>query len=401
MVSLYSRQNKTKEGIFVKVKRYHECPECHRISPYFQTKCDCGYHFSGVSIERQFKACPSCGLLVPASQAVCDCGAVFPPDSGQRRPRKPLIEPVYTDEASAPMRYYKFLARFAYLLSALIGIIRCFSQFTALDPSSVIYPYALADALYSLICVSLCFVVVITLNQMLWTGVVLSYCLHGLQVFFNVSLLIYGSVNGLIYSELLAQLLVSIVTSSAYLIVNFIYFSKRRFLFSPAPNSSAVVSEQESHAPSPEPSRELSVLPSAPKKAKLSMPLLIVSVLLLASVVGNIGQAIMRSNESADTAEEIRVLNNKLQQKNEAITKYRERAEKAESLYSSLSEQHERLENFSIDAAFLYDSIGFIVEGSSYYHHYDCPVYQIADEYWAHNIEYCQYLGYSKCPYCW
>lgn len=95
------------------------------------------------------------------------------------------------------------------------------------------------------------------------------------------------------------------------------------------------------------------------------------------------------------------MLNNKLQQKNEAITKYRERAEKAESLYSSLSEQHERLENFSIDAAFLYDSIGFIVEGSSYYHHYDCPVYQIADEYWAHNIEYCQYLGYSKCPYCW
>ena len=85
----------------MKVKRYHECPECHRISPYFQTKCDCGYHFSDVSIERQFKVCPSCGLLVPASQTVCDCGAAFPPDSKQRRQRKPLIEPVYADEASA------------------------------------------------------------------------------------------------------------------------------------------------------------------------------------------------------------------------------------------------------------------------------------------------------------
>lgn len=385
----------------MKVKRYHECPECHRISPYFQTKCDCGYHFSGVSIERQFKVCPSCGLLVPASQTVCDCGAAFPPDSKQRRQRKPLIEPVYADEASAPMRYYKFLARFAYLLRALIGIVRCFSQFAALDPSSAIYPYVLADALYSLICVSLGFVIVITLNQMLWIGVILSYCLHGFQVFFNVSLLIYGSVNGLIYSELLAQLLVSIVASSAYLIINFIYFSKRRLLFSPVPNSSAAVSGQELPASSPTPSRELSVLPPASKKAKLSTPFLIALVLLLVSVAGNIGQAIVRSNESADTAEEIRGLNNKLQQKNEAITKYRERAEKAESLYSSLSEQHERLENFSIDAAFLYDSIGFIVEGSSYYHHYDCPVYQIADEYWAHNIEYCQYLGYSKCPYCW
>lgn len=385
----------------MKVKRYHECPECHRISPYFQMKCDCGYHFSGVSIERQFKACPTCGLLVSASQTICDCGATFPPDSKRRRPKKPLIDPVYADEASAPMRYYKFLAHFAYLFGVLIGIVRCFSQFAALDPSSAIYPYALGDALFSLICVSLAFIIVITLNQMLWIGVVLSYCLYGFQVFFNVSLLVYGAANGLLYSQLLAQLLVSIVTSSAYLIINFIYFSKRRLLFSPASNSPATASEQEPPESSLEPSREFSVLPPAPKRAKFSMPLLIALILLLVSIAGNIGQATVRSNESADSAEEIRVLNNKLQQKNEAITKYRERAEKAESLYSTLSEQHERLENFSIDAAFLYDSIGFIVEGSSYYHHYDCPVYQVADEYWAHNIEYCQYLGYSKCPYCW
>lgn len=378
----------------MKVKRYHECPECHKISPYFQTKCDCGYHFSGVSIERQFKACPSCGLLVPASQAVCDCGAVFPPDSKQRHQRKLLIEPVYADEASAPMRYYKFLARFAYLLGVLIGIIRCFSQFAALDPSSAIYPYALADALYSLICVSLGFVIVITLNQMLWVGVVLSYCLHGFQVFFNVSLLIYGAVNSLIYSQLLAQLLVSIVASSAYLTINFIYFSKRRLLFSPVPNSSAAVSEQEPPETSSEPSRELSVPSPAPKKTKLSVPFLIVLALLLVSIAGNIGQAIMRSNESADTAEEIRVLNNKLQQKNEAITKYRSELEQAEEDKRELGDH--------LDAAiFLYNKIGFIIDGSSYYHNYECTIFQMADEYWAHNIEYCRYLGYSECPYCW
>ena len=62
----------------MKVKRYHECPECHRISPYFQTKCDCGYYFSDVPDERQFKTCPSCGLMVPASQLVCDCGKFLP-----------------------------------------------------------------------------------------------------------------------------------------------------------------------------------------------------------------------------------------------------------------------------------------------------------------------------------
>lgn len=62
----------------MKVKRYHECPECHRIAPYFQSKCDCGYHFSGIADERQYKTCPSCGLMVPAGQFVCDCGKFLP-----------------------------------------------------------------------------------------------------------------------------------------------------------------------------------------------------------------------------------------------------------------------------------------------------------------------------------
>ena len=78
MVSLYSAEIKSERGIFVKVKRYHECPECHRITPYFQSKCDCGYHFSGIADEREYKACPSCGLMVPAGQFVCDCGKFLP-----------------------------------------------------------------------------------------------------------------------------------------------------------------------------------------------------------------------------------------------------------------------------------------------------------------------------------
>lgn len=52
-------------------------------------------------------------------------------------------------------------------------------------------------------------------------------------------------------------------------------------------------------------------------------------------------------------------------------------------------------------SGFLMNSIGFIVNGSGYYHTYDCTEFQNADEFWAHNIEYCESLGYSKCPYCW
>lgn len=45
--------------------------------------------------------------------------------------------------------------------------------------------------------------------------------------------------------------------------------------------------------------------------------------------------------------------------------------------------------------------IGFIVNGSNYYHLFTCSIYKDASTYWAHNIEYCESLGYSKCPLCW
>lgn len=59
------------------------------------------------------------------------------------------------------------------------------------------------------------------------------------------------------------------------------------------------------------------------------------------------------------------------------------------------------IDNTSPAAYTLRTSIGFIVEGSGYYHKYDCNLYQEADTYWAHNIEYCEYLGYPPCPRCW
>lgn len=68
---------------------------------------------------------------------------------------------------------------------------------------------------------------------------------------------------------------------------------------------------------------------------------------------------------------------------------------------NDLEARNEDLSGYLHDATFLYNNIGFIVEGSKRYHNYDCPVFQGADEYWAHNIEYCEYLGYSKCGNCW
>lgn len=62
--------------------------------------------------------------------------------------------------------------------------------------------------------------------------------------------------------------------------------------------------------------------------------------------------------------------------------------------------------------------IGYVVNGSKYYHrfeidthswdsfyqgasHFKCVEFPDDVEYWAHNIDYCAYLGYSPCPICW
>lgn len=58
-------------------------------------------------------------------------------------------------------------------------------------------------------------------------------------------------------------------------------------------------------------------------------------------------------------------------------------------------------DNFGFEMFQQLYKIGFIVDGSSYYHLFTCSIYRDASTYWAHNIEYCESLGYSKCPLCW
>lgn len=45
--------------------------------------------------------------------------------------------------------------------------------------------------------------------------------------------------------------------------------------------------------------------------------------------------------------------------------------------------------------------VGFISKNSNHYHSYWCDEFQGTVEFWAHNVEYCEYLGYSPCPHCW
>lgn len=94
-----------------------------------------------------------------------------------------------------------------------------------------------------------------------------------------------------------------------------------------------------------------------------------------------------------------RVENEELQKKVSVITK--ENQNLMQDITELKTERKELYEEYLPAAIFLTNNIGFIVDGSNRYHNYDCPVFQSADEYWAHNIEYCIYLGYSKCSVCW
>lgn len=144
-------------------------------------------------------------------------------------------------------------------------------------------------------------------------------------------------------------------------------------------------------------------VPKKPEKPKHKPHVLtvVLCIALALSLAGNVWQGVSWASDSAESAEKIRVLNNKLTQKEEAISEYRTKVGDLNTALARANIQKEGLYDHLDAALFLYNNIGFIVDGSSYYHNYECPVFQAANEYWAHNIEYCQSIGYSACPVCW
>lgn len=65
------------------------------------------------------------------------------------------------------------------------------------------------------------------------------------------------------------------------------------------------------------------------------------------------------------------------------------------------NEQNAFYREFLDDSVFLQVRIGFIVEdGTRKYHSYGSACIENYDTFWAHNVEYCEYLGYEACKTC-
>lgn len=159
--------------------------------------------------------------------------------------------------------------------------------------------------------------------------------------------------------------------------------------------------------PAPSVAAETQAEPPVAKKhagKPLKWSVVALAVLLAVSIAGNIYQAVDATNNQREVSE----LQSELEKQKQAVTTLRTGKDQLAKQVQSLKDEIAELEDYNdfateyaIAGLFMYDSIGFIVQGSRYYHRYDCPVFQDADSYWAHNIEYCAGQGYSRHSACW
>lgn len=330
--------------------------------------------------------------------------------------RDHFIRPCYLHESETPLKFYKLIARIGLPLGFILNLFRAMQATTAIGTATeAAKPYFIIDAVYMWVGIALVLGAFIGLNKMEWYGVKCYASLFSWSIAFNAFLAIYSASLGLYEFEYFGRSIFAIVYLSVWLYFCMVYFGKRRLLFFPgafdtpkepdvALNPEAFSAQAVPDSPDPVPSKpELpAVIPEKPVKKATPRALVIGLVVALAlSLAGNIWQGISWANNSAESAEKIRVLNNKLTQKEEAIKEYRTKVGDLNTELARVKAQKEGLYDHLDAALFLYNNIGFIVSGSSYYHNYECPVFQAADEYTAHNIEYCRYLGYGACPVCW
>lgn len=208
----------------------------------------------------------------------------------------------------------------------------------------------------------------------------------------------YNSINGYKISFFPALL-----WGSIFYWWNCSYFDKKRRPSVPLPDpkreeAASTAPAQPDPAPvlqeaPPEPAVELppAVQESSPAdlaevkkpKRKPNVLIIVLAAALVISLAGNIWQAAEWSSEKKAMASEIKG-------KEQSIANLK-------SANSSVKSELSDLRSYHFNT---YYSTGYIVNGSTYFHRYDCPVVEAADTYQSHNTEFCKWLGYSGCPVC-
>ena len=150
--------------------------------------------------------------------------------------------------------------------------------------------------------------------------------------------------------------------------------------------------------------------PAPPQKpaGKSYAPLCIVlGILLAASLAGNMAQSYMSENkleEMTSRQDKLQAEVNSLQNRVSSLREEKDQlSEQLSNAQYSFNVQDEMVDMLAPKAFALDTYIGFIYDGSKYCHSYDCPQFPFEDydEFTAHNVEYCEWLGYPKHSGCW
>ncbi len=150
--------------------------------------------------------------------------------------------------------------------------------------------------------------------------------------------------------------------------------------------------------------------PAPPQKpaGKSYAPLCIVlGILLAASLAGNVAQSYMSANkleEMTSRQDKLQAEVNSLQNRVSSLREEKDQlSEQLSNAQYSFNVQDEMVDMLAPKAFALDTYIGFIYDGSKYCHSYDCPQFPFEDydEFTAHNVEYCEWLGYPKHSGCW
>lgn len=357
------------------------------------------------------------------------------------RLRSHFIKPVYTDVESAPLFFYKFLSRFALFLGLLRCIPSSIEALTALSSVSsvggVLWACGALDVIAQLFNIILIFISINGLILMDWSGVkayLLIYCFSIAYNTFCAAIILYYGLH-----DSLTETVCRIILAIIWLYACAVYFGKRRWLFSPIPAYSEVevpplpaveeepappASDKKAHivkvrrriegtvplsVPVETVSSPVETIPvpveepeqAAPTKnnRRVKWAVIALSALCLVSIAGNVYQA-YTANALSDKND---ALATELEKKERSLSQKTARAGLYEDKYNELKKEYDS-KSWSLFIA--ETQIGYVLDGDEYlYHNINCPIVQVELEYGTlygiHNIEFCEWLGYVKCPLCW
>lgn len=332
-----------------------------------------------------------------------------------------MIKPVYTIPEATPMKFYKFLTKF----SLPLGMLLSFGTFITYASSGKDY---LVETIFTTAHIFLLYMSFHNLRKMEWSGVRFLYIDNLLSILYNFIWIVLIS---RLSSEISTEFVSRFLASSIILLLNWIYFSKRRLLFSPAPPNNeyfttkeicedetpAEIGEAPVSPPELEPADTLKDVPVTPspnkRRISLSIPACIFSISIACISTIAIGYLCYSTgyqsgydagNESGYDKGHSDGYSSAESKSSQTISDLRTELEAIEDEFTDLQEYYDILSTVfdeHNDEYWFYHSGAVIVTTTgSKYHHYGCPHLDGRDFY-IFNIENAEYQGYSPCLDCW